>query len=78
MHQARSTVRCSASGVKGELHPAVNHLSAGLPHFVRTFLDMDDKGWGGGRSGWGWGAERKGVGGREEVETGGGGRKSYV
>ena len=28
--------------MKGELHPAKNHLRGGLWHLVRTFLRVDD------------------------------------
>ena len=40
VHRARSAVRCSASRVKGELHPAKNHLRRGLPHLVSTSLHI--------------------------------------
>ena len=42
LHQARSAVRCSASRMKGELHPSKNHSYDGLRHLVVTFLLMDD------------------------------------
>ena len=42
LHQARSTVRCSASRMKGELHPSKNHSQDGLRHLVPTFLLMND------------------------------------
>ena len=42
LHQVRSAVRCSASRMKGELHPAQNRFLGGLRLLVRTFLDMDD------------------------------------
>ena len=42
LRQARSAVRCSASGVKGELRPSENHSCDGLRHLVPTFLLMDD------------------------------------
>ena len=35
LHQARSAVRCSASRMKSELHPAKNCLSGGHRHRVR-------------------------------------------
>ena len=38
VHQARSTVRCSTSRMKGELHYIKNHLWGGRLHLVRTFL----------------------------------------
>ena len=42
-HQARSAVRCSASRMKGELHPSMNHSQDGLRHLVPTLLRMDDR-----------------------------------
>ena len=42
LHQARSAVRCSASRMKGELHPSKNHSYDGLRQLVPTFLLMDD------------------------------------
>ena len=42
LHQARSTVRCSASRMKGELHSSNNRSQDGLRHRVPTFLLMDD------------------------------------
>ena len=42
LHQARSAVRCSASRMKGELHPSKNRSEDGLRHLVPTFLLMDD------------------------------------
>ena len=36
LHQARSAVRCSASRMKGELHPSKNRSSDGLRHLVPT------------------------------------------
>ena len=41
VHQARIAVRCSASRIKGELHPTKNHVSGGLPHLVRTCMSDD-------------------------------------
>ena len=39
LHQARSAVRCSASRMKGELHPSTNRsYKDGLRHLVPTFL----------------------------------------
>ena len=42
LHQARSAVRCSASCMKGELHPSKNRLQGGLRRLVPTFLLMAD------------------------------------
>ena len=42
LHQARSAVRCSASRIKGGLHPSKNCSLDGLRHLVPTFLLMDD------------------------------------
>ena len=42
LHQARSAVRCSASRMKGELHPSKNRLKDGLRHLMPTFLRMDN------------------------------------
>ena len=42
LHQARCAVRCSASRMKGELHPSKNRSYDGLRHLVPTFLLMDD------------------------------------
>ena len=42
LRQARSAVRCSASRMKGELHPSKNRSKDGLRHLVPTFLLMDD------------------------------------
>ena len=42
MHQAQSAVGCSASRIKGELHPIKTRLCGGCPHLVRTFSHMDD------------------------------------
>ena len=42
LHQAQSAVRCSASRMKGELHPSKNRSKQGLRHLVPTFLLMDD------------------------------------
>ena len=42
MHQARNAMGCSASRIKGELHPAKNRLRGRLAHLVRTFLYIDD------------------------------------
>ena len=39
---ARSAVGCSASRMKGELHPSKNRSYLGLRHLVHTFLLMDD------------------------------------
>ena len=36
LHQARSAVRCSASRMKGELHPSKNRSSDGLRHLMPT------------------------------------------
>ena len=41
-HQARSAVRCSASRMKGEVHPSKNRSYDGLQHLVPTFLLMND------------------------------------
>ena len=41
-HEARIAVRCSASRMKGELHPSKNRSQDGLRHPVPTFLLMDD------------------------------------
>ena len=38
LHQARSAVRCSASRMKGELHPFKNRSCDGLRRLVPTFL----------------------------------------
>ena len=37
---SRNIVRCSASRMKGELHPTKSHLRGGLPHLVRTSLHV--------------------------------------
>ena len=42
LHHARRSVRCSASRMKGELHPSKNHSYDGLRHLVPTFFLMDD------------------------------------
>ena len=42
LHQATSTVRCLASRMKGELHPAKNLSKDGLRHFVPNFLLMNN------------------------------------
>ena len=42
LHQARSAAGCSASRMKGELHPSKNRLQDGLRHHVPTFLLIDD------------------------------------
>ena len=42
LHRARSAVRCSASRMKGELHPSKNRSLDGLGHLVPTFLLMGD------------------------------------
>ena len=41
MHQARITVKCAASRVKGVLHPTKSRLSGGRRPRVRSFLHMD-------------------------------------
>ena len=42
LHQARDAVRCSASRMKGELHPSKNRPKDGFWCVVPTFLLMDD------------------------------------
>ena len=42
LHQARSSVRCSASRMNGELHPSKNRSEDGLRHLVSTFLLVGD------------------------------------
>ena len=42
LHQARSAVSCSASRMKGDLHPSKNRSHDGLRYFVHPFLFMDD------------------------------------
>ena len=42
LHQARSAVRCSASRMKGELHPSKNRSLDGFQHLVPNFLLMDN------------------------------------
>ena len=42
LHQARSAVRCSASRMKGDLHPSEHRSQDALRHLVPTFLFMDD------------------------------------
>ena len=43
VHQAQTAVGCSTSHIKGELHPAKNHLRGGHRHHMRTFLHVDDR-----------------------------------
>ena len=42
LHQARRAVRCSASRMKGDVHPSKSRSQDGLRHLVPTFLLMDD------------------------------------
>ena len=42
LHQARGAVRCSASRMKGELHPSKNRSQDELRHLVPTLLLMND------------------------------------
>ena len=42
LNQARSAVRCSASCMKGELHPSKNRSNDGLVDLVPIFVLMDD------------------------------------
>ena len=49
LHQVRSAVRCSASRIKGELHPSKNRSQDGLRLVVQFSLLME--GWEGGEGG---------------------------
>ena len=42
LNQARSAVTCSASCMKGELHPCKNCSNDGLRHLAPIFVLMDD------------------------------------
>ena len=44
LHQARSAVRCSASRMKGELHPSKNRSQDGIRRLVHAFLLCDQQG----------------------------------
>ena len=43
LHQPRSAVRCSASRMKGELHPSKNRSRDEFRHLAPTFLRIDDR-----------------------------------
>ena len=41
VHQAQSSVECSASRMKGQLHPIRTYGRGGLAHLAQTFLNVD-------------------------------------